>query len=95
MAIGDDGSEREVPHGRDAAGRRDQRTWGEVWSLAGVTAPVREDRLRSYYMQNARNGGAAHDARARFERVWLPVDPDLPSHAPTRVEPLLEIAVTR
>jgi hypothetical protein len=94
VATRDDGTEREVVHGRDASGRRDQRTWGEVWSLAGVTAPVREERLRGYYMQNARDA-AARDVRVRFERVWIPVDPDLPSRAPVRVEPLLEISVTR
>ena len=89
VARAPDGTERELEHGRDAVGRRDQRTWGEVWSLAGVTAPVREDRLRGYYMQNAFK--RPDDVRVRFERVWLPVDPDAPSHDPVRVEPLLEI----
>ena len=37
-----------VPHARDARGYRTQRQWGEIWSLAGVTAPVDAARLRAY-----------------------------------------------
>jgi len=49
VAVDDDGARREIVHARDAAGRRTQRQWAEVWSLAGVTAPVDARRLRAYY----------------------------------------------
>jgi hypothetical protein len=49
VAVDADGARRELVHGRDAAGRRTQRQWAEVWSLAGVTAPVDARRLRAYY----------------------------------------------
>jgi hypothetical protein len=49
LAVDPDGARREIVHARDAGGRRTQRQWAEIWSLAGVTGPVDPSRLRAYY----------------------------------------------
>ena len=67
-----DDSRREVVHARDASGRRTPRQWAEIWSLAGVTAPVDPARLRAYY-------AALAPGRARkvtFYRVYRSVIPE-------------------
>ena len=87
----DDGGE--VPHARDAAGRRTQRQWAEVWSLAGVTAPVDARRLGAYYaavVPAPAPGGRAR--RVTFFRVYrsvLPGDGGRIARSPVR---LLEIS---
>lgn len=52
MIVGVDAAGRrdEIVHARSAAGYRSQRQWGEIWSLAGVTAPVDAQRLRAYWL---------------------------------------------
>ena len=74
IVVEDDGRPRDVAHGRDAAGRRTQRQWAEVWSLAGVTAPVDARRLRAYWAALApptRAGGRV----VTFFRVYRSVIP--------------------
>jgi hypothetical protein len=91
LAAEDDGAAREVPHARDAAGRRTQRQWAEVWSLAGVTAPLDERRLRAYYAAVVPAPGP-HPRRVTFFRVYrsvIPGDGGRIAGAPVR---LLEIS---
>jgi hypothetical protein len=75
-----DGTEREVVHARDAAGRRTQRQWGVVWGLAGVTAPRSEARLRAYYTLLAKAEPQATALRGaisvRFLRAYRSVRPE-------------------
>jgi hypothetical protein len=68
------GARAEVTHARGAGGYRTQRQWGEIWSLAGVTAPVDARRLRAYY---AALGGPAPAAGGAviFQRVYRSVIP--------------------
>jgi hypothetical protein len=49
VAIDGAGVRREISHARNSSGYRTQRQWAEIWSLAGVTAPVDPGRLRAYY----------------------------------------------
>ena len=74
VAADDAGPPREVPHARDAAGRRTQRQWAEVWSLAGVTAPVDARRLGAYYAAVVPAPGASA-RRVTFFRVYRSVVP--------------------
>ena len=76
---GRDGREIELPSG----GRgRSQREWAEVWSVAGVTAPITPDRLRAYYAALLQRDPAAKRLAAegtepvRFYRVLRSVLPD-------------------
>lgn len=74
VVVEDGGPPRDVAHGRDAAGRRTQRQWAEVWSLAGVTGPVDAQRLRAYWAAQtppARAGAR----RVTFFRVYRSVIP--------------------
>jgi Vitamin K-dependent gamma-carboxylase len=82
-----DGSEREIVHARDRKGYRTQRQWGTVWSLALHGTP---ERLRAYYLQNARVDEAA--SGVRFERVFVSVRPEDRGAAPVRSEPIAELA---
>lgn len=74
LAAGADGGRREVVHARDASGRRTQRQWAEVWSLAGVTAPVDPRRLRAYLAALA-PAEPAHPRQVTFYRVYRSVVP--------------------
>ncbi len=81
-----------VPHARDARGYRTQRQWGEIWSLAGVTAPVDPTRLRAYLDFAAQAEPARSIVRrgvkARFFCVYVSVVPE-ERGAPPRRGPLL------
>jgi hypothetical protein len=75
LSVGADGARREIVHARDASGRRTQRQWAEIWSLAGVTAPVDPRRLQAYYAAVA----APEPPRPRqvtFHRVYRSVIPE-------------------
>jgi hypothetical protein len=79
-AVSEDGGAREVPHGRDAQGRRSQREWGMVWSVAGLYGePFDEARLRAYLLAEARRPAvraALVDARnVQATIVDRPTDP--------------------
>jgi hypothetical protein len=90
-AVDAGGQERELAHAR-VRGYRTQRQWAEIWSLAGVTAPVRPDRLKAYYRT-----AVAHRARVervRFYRVRRSVVPEERARPPVSRELLLEL-VTR
>jgi Vitamin K-dependent gamma-carboxylase len=73
-----DGREVELPSG----GRgRTQREWAEVWSVAGVTAPITPVRLRAYYTALQERDPVAKRAaegteQVRFYRVLRSVLPD-------------------
>jgi hypothetical protein len=89
-AVDERGDERELAHSRNR-GRRTQRQWAEIWSLAGVTAPVRADRLIAYYRSAI---GAAPDARrVRFYRVQRSVVPEERGRPPVSRKLLLEASV--
>jgi len=68
------GATREVRHARDGAGRRNPRQWAEIWSLAGVTAPVDAGRLRAYYAALAA-APPGPGRRITFYRVYRSVIP--------------------
>ena len=84
-----DGTRSVVPLARDARGRRSQRQWGEIWSLAGVTSPVDPARLWAYLdtvgaRESAR--GPLRDAvRVRFYRALFSVVPEEAGSPPVRV----------
>lgn len=73
-----DGSREVVPLA-GGSGVRSQREWGEIWSLAGATAPVDPTRLRAYLeghrgqepLRSALDGAV----QARFYRGYLSVAP--------------------
>jgi hypothetical protein len=93
-----DGRHSSVVHARDRNGYRSQRQWGEIWSLAGVTAPVNRERLRAYFEQ-VRRAEPAHSiawraVRARFYRAHLSVVPEERGLAPRRVVLLLDLPLT-
>ena len=67
------GVAREVKHARDAADARSPRQWAEIWSLAGVTAPVDAGRLRAYYGALQAVRGPARSVT--FYRVYRSVIP--------------------
>src|SRR5688572_16305318 len=68
------GARAEIVHARSAAGYRTQRQWGEVWSLAGVTAPVDARRLRAYHAALGRPAPPAGGAVV-LQRVYRSVIP--------------------
>jgi hypothetical protein len=73
-----EGTEIEIGSGSRG---RSQRDWAEVWSLAGVTAPASERRLRAYYdALLERDAGARKTAEGatgvRFYRVDRSVLPE-------------------
>jgi hypothetical protein len=77
-----DGRRVEVPHARSADGKRTQRQWGEVWSLAGVTGAVDPLRLRAYYEHElaSKSSGDLRElrdaVRVSFYRVMVSVVPE-------------------
>jgi hypothetical protein len=73
VGVDPEGARREVVHARDAAGRRTPRQWAEIWSLAGVTAPVDARRLRAYYAAVA--PAQPRPRRATLYRVYRSVIP--------------------
>jgi hypothetical protein len=77
IAVVDDGRRPfEVPHSRSGSGYRSQRQWGEIWSLAGVTAPVDPRRLRAYYAGLGRpRSPSPGSRRVLFFRVYRSVVP--------------------
>jgi len=89
VAVEADGARREIAHARDPSGRRTQRQWAEIWSLAGVTAPVDAGRLRAYYgaLGPARPG----PRRVVFYRVQRSVIPEDGGRIAGQPVPLLEI----
>jgi hypothetical protein len=74
VVVDDGGRPHDVLHGRDAFGRRTQRQWAEIWSLAGVTAPVDAQRLRAYWTALAPSTRAGA-RRVTFFRVYRSVIP--------------------
>lgn len=90
-----DGSSREVPHGRNAAGYRSQRKWAELWSLAGVYGPSEDPRLHAYVKSALREPAARRavsNAQAlRLYRDGLSVRPEDRGSPPKVRVPLLEI----
>jgi hypothetical protein len=73
-----DGREVELPSGGTG---RTQREWAEVWSVAGVTAPITAVRLRAYYTALQERDPVAKRAaegaeQVRFYRVLRSVLPD-------------------
>jgi hypothetical protein len=75
IAVDGEGGRREIAHARDAGGARTQRQWAEIWSLAGVTAPVDAPRLRAYYAAIAPAPRPA-PRRVAFYRVYRSVIPE-------------------
>jgi hypothetical protein len=75
---------------------RTQRQWAEIWSLAGVTAPVDRTRLAAY-LEALRREGSEHAAltRARFYRVYRSVAPGRWDAPPVREQLLLDLELTR
>jgi hypothetical protein len=90
LAVGADGARREIAHARDAAGRRTQRQWAEIWSLAGVTAPVDQRRLRAYYAAIA--PPASSPQQVTFYRVQRSVIPGEGGRITRTPAPLLAIS---
>jgi hypothetical protein len=88
-AIGDDGSVSVVP----PPSPRTQRSWGALWSLAGVSEPAREDRLRAYFIDRTRGTPFEHARRARFYRAYYSVIPEDRGAPPRRKELLFDVAV--
>jgi hypothetical protein len=79
VTLDENGARAEIPHARDASGYRTQRQWAEIWSLAGVTAPLDPARLRAYYARvrpadRPRNEGKEHVAFYRVYRSVIPED---------------------
>jgi hypothetical protein len=77
LSVEPDGARREIVHARDAGGRRTQRQWAEIWSLAGVTGPVDPSRLRAYYAAVApapAHPGSRQVTFYRVERSVIPGD---------------------
>jgi hypothetical protein len=81
-----------LTHARDVRGRRTQRQWGEVWSLAGATARVDPDRLRAYADAVTRSEPGRSlvrdGAHVRCYRAYLSVVPE-ERQKPARRGPLL------
>ena len=77
-AVRADGSTTVVPHARDGRGKRSQRAWGMIWSLAGVGGPVSESRLRAYFEKIEREAPeVTRDVLVvRFYRAQLSVVPE-------------------
>jgi hypothetical protein len=73
VAIDGAGVRTEIGQARDASGHRTQRQWGEIWALAGVTAPVDPARLRAH-LRTLRLPGATE--RVVFYRVYRSVIPE-------------------
>jgi hypothetical protein len=69
-----------LTHARDAHGRRSQRQWGEIWSLAGASTRVDPTRLRAYVETVTRSGpgrALVHEgANVRCYRAYLSVVPE-------------------
>jgi hypothetical protein len=63
---------------------RTQRSWGVAWSLAGVSEPAREDRLRAYFAERTRGTSLEHARRARFYRAYYSVLPEDRGRPPIR-----------
>jgi len=80
----------EVIHARSPGGYRTQRQWGEIWSLAGVTAPVDARRLRAYYAALGQPAPAA-GGMVTFQRVYRSVIPGEGGRITRRPVPLLTI----
>ena len=97
-AIGD-GAAQAVPHGRDDAGRRSQREWGTVWSVAGLYgAPFSVVRLMRYLAAERRSHPAVERAlhgatEVRADLVWLKTDPDAWGSPPERQRELAVVTL--
>ncbi|MES1206101.1 MAG: HTTM domain-containing protein [Pseudomonadota bacterium] len=78
VTVDESGARVEIPHARDASGYRTQRQWAEIWSLAGVTAPVDPARLRAYYarVRPADRSRETGKERVAFYRVYRSVVPE-------------------
>jgi len=89
VATDERGIAREVKHARDAADARSPRQWAEIWSLAGVTAPVDAGRLRAYYGALRSVAGPARSVT--FYRVYRSVIPGEGGRITRPAVPLLAI----
>jgi hypothetical protein len=93
--------EAEMPDGTRAPvpnGRRSQRQWGEIWSLAGATSPPDPARLRAYLESLRRREPARSMLRgavvARFYRGYTSVVPEDLGQPPRRGALLAEIRLS-
>jgi hypothetical protein len=93
-----DGRVTLLPHARDSRGYRSQRQWGQIWSLAGVTAAPDPARLRAYVAQLLREGRARSLARGavrvRCSRAFVSVLPEERGEPPRRAAVLAEFPIT-
>lgn len=94
-----DGTVREVRHGRTASGKRSQRKWAELWSLAGVYGPPEPARLHAYLRSILREPGVK-DALSGAESVVvtrdaLSVRPADRGKPPVRRQTLLAVKLRR
>jgi hypothetical protein len=91
--------EHEIVHARDGSGYRSQRSWAELWSLAGVWGPATPDRLRAYVRAALRDPGVQRQvpqgSRLRVYRLDRSVLPAEREHPPARRKLLLEIETAR
>jgi hypothetical protein len=86
-----EGNESVLEHARGPHGYRSQRQWAELWSLAGVTAPVEPARLVAYYHSVVKQPAD----RVRFYRAQRSVAPEDRGRPPLSRELLLETSLTR
>ena len=88
VAVGPEGTVREVPVGRDERGYRSQIEWAVAWSVAGVDRPFDRARLREYFDRQRsapRVATAIGDARVvRFFRAYRSVVPERWREPPVR-----------
>ena len=91
-----DGTRTVLPHARSAGGYRTQRQWGEIWSLAAITSPPDEARLRAYVAQVVAREPARSLARGavriRCFRAFLSVVPEDRPLPPRRADLLADLA---
>jgi hypothetical protein len=93
VGVDDSGDAREL--GRSRRGiARPQREWAEIWSLAGVTAPVEEKRLAAY-LETLRRSERGVLTRARFYRVYRSVAPERWDAPAVREQLLLDLELRR
>ncbi len=96
VAVDAGGSAHDVPHARGGPGGvRAQVSWGRVWSLAGVTAPVDRGRLLAYAALVRRADPRAFDGAERVEmrRAFYAVVPEARGEPPVREDLLATFAL--
>jgi hypothetical protein len=91
VAVAANGGRRDLVHARSPSGYRTQRQWAEVWSLAGVTAPVDPARLRAYHTSLGKQASVPAGGKVIFFRVYRSVVPEDHARVTRPPAPLLEI----